>query len=138
MPEASFSRREPRGIKVLYIEDNAENRMLARAVLEADGYTMLDAPDGRAGLRMHATQPADLIITDLFMPDYDGIETILELRRTDPTAKVVAVSGGGFGGSLDLSADARSLGALRTFRKPLNGQEVLEAVREILGPGGTG
>ena len=109
-----------------------------RALLERAGYEVLDAPDGRAGLRMHAAQPADLIITDLFMPDYDGIETILELRRTDPTAKVVAVSGGGFGGSLDLSTDARSLGALRTFQKPLNGQDVLEAVREILGPGGTG
>ena len=124
--------------RVLLIDDDAGVRNSLRALLERAGYEVLDAPDGRAGLRMHAAQPADLIITDLFMPDYDGIETILELRRTDPTAKVVAVSGGGFGGSLDLSADARSLGALRTFRKPLNGQEVLEAVREILGPGGTG
>ena len=105
-----------------------------RALLERAGYEVADAPGGRAGLRAHAAQPADLIITDLFMPDYDGIETILELRRIDPTAKVVAMSGGGFGGSLDLSADARSLGALRTFRKPLDGQELLQAVREILGP----
>jgi len=109
-----------------------------RGLLERAGYAVVDAPDGRTGLAMHAAQPADLIITDLFMPDYDGIETMLELRRIDPTAKIVAMSGGGFGGSLDLSADARSLGALRTFRKPLNGQELLEAVREILGPGGTG
>jgi DNA-binding NtrC family response regulator len=85
-----------------------------------------------------SAEPADLIITDLFMPDYDGIETILELRRTDPTAKIVAMSGGGLGGTLDLSADARSLGALRTFQKPPNWHELLEAVREILGPGGTG
>jgi DNA-binding response OmpR family regulator len=69
------------------------------------------------------------------MPDYDGIETILELRRTDPTVKVIAMSGGGFDGTFDLSADAKTLGAQRTLRKPLDGRELLEAVREVLGQG---
>ncbi len=106
--------------RILIIDDDAGIRQSLRALLE------------RAG---HATQRADLIITDLFMPDYDGIETIRELRRTDPTVKIIAMSGGGFDGTVDLNADAKSLGAQRSLYKPLDGRELLEAVREVLGQG---
>jgi DNA-binding response OmpR family regulator len=83
-----------------------------------------DAGDGRAGLRLHATEPADVIITDIFMPDFDGIETIRELRR---------VSGGDSTGTMSMLDDAKKLGADRAFRKPMEPAKLLEAVRELLG-----
>ncbi|HYT72058.1 MAG TPA: response regulator [Gemmatimonadales bacterium] len=121
--------------RILIIDDDAGIRQSLRALLERAGHDVADARDGGAGLRIHAAQRADLIITDLFMPDYDGIETIRELRRTDPTVKIIAMSGGGFDGTVDLNADAKSLGAQHSLRKPLDGRELLEAVREVLGQG---
>ncbi|SRR5712691_1201393 len=76
--------------------------------------------------------PADLIITDIFMPDFDGIETIRELRRVAPGVKVIVVSGGDSTGTLNMLDDATLLGADRAFHKPLKSEELLGAVREML------
>ena len=85
------------------------------------------------GLRLHAIEPADVIITDIFMPDFDGIETIRELRRLAPGVKVVVVSGGDSTGTMSMLDDAKKLGADRAFRKPMEPANLLEAVRELLG-----
>jgi DNA-binding response OmpR family regulator len=92
-----------------------------------------EAPDGRAGLALHAAEPADLIITDLFMPDFDGIETIRELRRVGRGVKVIVVSGGDSSGRLSMLGDAKLLGADRAFAKPVKPEELLTAIRELLG-----
>jgi DNA-binding NarL/FixJ family response regulator len=91
-----------------------------------------EAPDGRAGLELHAADPADLIITDLFMPDFDGIETIRELRRVGRGVKVIVVSGGDSTGRLSMLGDATMLGADRAFSKPAKPEELLKAIREML------
>lgn len=94
---------------------------------------MTDAPNGREGLALHAADPVDLIITDLFMPEFDGIETIRELRRAGGGVKVIVASGGDSTGRLSMLGDATLLGADRAFQKPVKPEELLKAVRELLG-----
>jgi CheY-like chemotaxis protein len=80
--------------RILIIDDEAAVRDSLRGYLERVGYEVLEAPNGRVGLRLHKEKPVDLIITDIFMPDGDGIEVIRAVRRTAPQLKVITVSGG--------------------------------------------
>jgi len=102
--------------------------------LERAGHEVREAADGRAGLALHATDPADVIITDLFMPDFDGIETIRELRRVGGGVKIIVASGGDSSGRLSMLGDARLLGADRALPKPVKPEELVTAVRELLAP----
>ena len=119
--------------RVLIIDDNAPVRASLRTYFERAGYQVAEAEDGRAGLRLHAAAPADVIITDIFMPGFDGIETIRELRRMAPGVKVIAMSGGDATGTINMLGDAKLLGADRAFHKPVQLRELLDAVRELLG-----
>jgi len=116
----------------LIIDDEPAVRKTLRTYFERAGYQVAEAGDGRIGLRLHAAAPADVIITDIFMPDFDGIETIRELRRVAPGVKVIVVSGGDSTGTLNMLDDAKLLGADRAFHKPLKPEELLGAVREML------
>jgi len=104
---------------------------MSRALQRA-GHTVVEAEDGRAGARLYREQGADLIITDIFMPERDGLETIRELRREFPGVKIVAVSGGDRTGKMDLREGARAFGAARTLRKPFEPGELVKVVRELL------
>ncbi len=119
--------------RILIIDDEAAIRRLVRIHFERAGYQVTEAPDGRAGLALHAADPADVIITDLFMPDFDGIETIRELRRVGGGVKVIVASGGDSTGRLSMLGDAKLLGADRAFQKPVKPEELVKAVRELLG-----
>jgi len=116
----------------LIIDDEPAVRKTLRTSLERAGYQVAEAGDGRTGLRFHAAAPADVIITDIFMPDFDGIETIRELRRIAPRVKIIVMSGGDSTGTLNMLDDAKLLGADRAFHKPLKPEELLGAVREML------
>ncbi len=116
----------------MIIDDEPAVRKTVRTYLERAGYQVAEAGDGRTGLRFHAAAPADVIITDIFMPDFDGIETIRELRRVAPGVKVIVVSGGDSTGTLNMLDDAKLLGADRAFHKPVRPEELLGAVREML------
>ena len=116
----------------MIIDDEPAVRKTLRTSLERAGYQVAEAGDGRTGLRFHAAAPADVIITDIFMPDFDGIETIRELRRVAPGVKVIVVSGGDSTGTLNMLDDAKLRGADRAFHKPLKPEELLGAVREML------
>jgi len=119
--------------RILVIDDDAQVRGAVRRILERAGHTVEDVGDGNAGLRAHRERPADLIITDIFMPERDGIETIRELRRESPQVKIIAISGGDRTHTLDLRKDAELLGASRALRKPFELAELLQAVRDVLG-----
>jgi two-component system chemotaxis response regulator CheY len=124
---------------ILVIDDDAQVRAALRRILERAGYTVVTAADGQAGMRLHRERPADLIITDLFMPDQDGIETIRQLRREGPAVPILAVSGGDQTGAMDLREGAALLGASRTLGKPFELAQLLAAVGELLeeaSPGG--
>ena len=131
--EEQTTRNEEREMaRILVIEDDAQVRAMLRQMLERAGYEVVEAPDGRAGVRLYRQEKADLIITDLIMPEKEGIETITELRRDFPDVKIIAISGGGRIAPEVYLRMARSLGALRTFAKPIERKEIIETVQELL------
>jgi CheY-like chemotaxis protein len=119
--------------RILVIDDEQEMRDLLRWMLEREGYEVVTAEDGKEGLRLYRENLADLIITDLIMPEMEGIETILALKHDFPGVKVIAMSGGGHVGPDPYLKIAEGVGAIRVFAKPFSREELLEAVRETLG-----
>ena len=117
---------------ILIIDDDNQFRAMLREMLERSGYEVVEASDGKEGLRLYREKATDLIITDIIMPEKEGIEVIMELQRDFPDVKIIAMSGGGqLDPGLYLSM-AKSFGAQYTFDKPVERQELLKAVRELL------
>jgi len=117
--------------RILIIDDECLVRSLLRQTLERAGHDVVEAKDGREGLRSFRITPADLIITDILMPEKEGLETIIELRRDIPGVKIIAMSGGR-GGKLNFLDIAKQLGAQRVIQKPFEVYEMLKAVTELL------
>ncbi|MBN2341353.1 MAG: response regulator [Deltaproteobacteria bacterium] len=118
--------------KILVIEDDNAVRLSLQMMLEDGGYAVCVAENGEDGIEKFRQEPADLVITDLFMPKKEGIETISELKRDYPNIKIIAISGGGQhipGGFLVF---AKKLGAVHTFQKPIDNEELLQVVRSLL------
>lgn len=118
--------------RILLIDDEDMVRAMLRQMLERSGYDVMDAPNGRVGVRLYRAAPADIVITDIFMDDQEGLETITELRHDFPNVKIIAISGGNRLDNFDGLSIARKLGAQRTFTKPFNRDVILEAIRELL------
>jgi len=118
--------------KILIIDDDIQIRTMLRKFLEPLGYDVHDAPDGKEGLRIYREKKADLIITDIIMPEKEGIELISELKREFRDAKIIAMSGGGRIGPDSYLKIAEKLGALHTFSKPISKNALLGVVRDIL------
>lgn len=118
--------------RILVVDDEPDICDLLREILSLAGYDVLVAFDGDSAMTLLRKQPVDLILTDIFMPGKEGIETIMELRRDFPTVKIVAMSGGGKTGELHYLRDAVQLGAVRTIFKPFGEEDVLRVVREAL------
>jgi two-component system response regulator (stage 0 sporulation protein F) len=112
---------------ILIIDDEEIIRVLLRSTLEAAGYEVTEAINGRQGLELHRHRPTDLIITDILMPELNGLEMLLALTREFIHAKVIAISGAGEEKKvLDV---AKLIGARQTFQKPLSMPQLLAAVR---------
>jgi CheY-like chemotaxis protein len=117
---------------ILVIDDAATVRLLMRRVLAEAQHTVIEAPDGDVGLSLFADQRPALVITDLFMPNREGIETIQQLRRLSPAAKIIAMSSSSTAsGKLYLGA-AKKLGANAILAKPFNPAELIAAVDRVL------
>lgn len=118
--------------RILLIDDEDAVRGLFAAILRQAGHTVDTAPDGKSGLALHRAAEPDLIITDMMMPDMDGVELIKALRHSLPRPRVIALSGGSeFSDSLYLPV-ARRLGVQRTLAKPVGVETLLRAVDEVL------
>jgi two-component system, chemotaxis family, chemotaxis protein CheY len=117
--------------RILLIDDEKMVRETFRAILEAAGHVVDEAADGQEGIDQFRKQRADLIITDIFMPEQEGIGTILEIRRFDRDLPIIAVSGGG-NAELSLSS-ATKLGATTALHKPVRRDDLLAAVDKCLG-----
>ena len=115
--------------RILVVDDNAGVRTSARALLEAAGFQVVEAESGAAALRVLRSEGADVVLTDIFMPDTDGIELIHALRRDSPDLPIVAMSGGG----KDVLAVARSFGAAGIVEKPLTQRKLVGAIRRAFG-----
>jgi DNA-binding NarL/FixJ family response regulator len=119
-------------MRVLVIDDDEQMRTLLRQVMEWSGYTVTDAENGRKGMQRQREHPADLVITDLIMPEQEGLETISKLKKEYPDIKIVAISGGGRIGPEAYLPAAQELGADLVFSKPFDVKEFVAAVRELL------
>jgi DNA-binding response OmpR family regulator len=118
--------------RILIIDDEDQPRRMLQQVLIRAGYEVVEARDGNQGLQLFRVSQTDLIITDILMPEKEGLETIIDLRREFPAVKIIAISGGGRTGHLNFLEVAKRLGAQRTLQKPFELQEMLAAVRELL------
>jgi CheY-like chemotaxis protein len=118
--------------RILIIDDEAQIRSMLKLMLERDGYEVAEAPDGMEAIRNYRQNPADLIITDLIMPNQDGIGMIIALKKEFPNVKIIAMSGGGLNKPEGYLKGARKLGAARTLTKPINRDEMLRAIKDVL------
>jgi DNA-binding NtrC family response regulator len=118
--------------RILIIDDEDQPRRMLQQVLMRAGYEVVEARDGNEGLQCFREAPTDVIITDILMPEKEGLETIIDLRRAFPTVKIIAISGGGRTGNLNFLDIAKRLGAQRTLQKPFDLQDMLGAVSELL------
>jgi len=118
--------------RILVIDDDHQLRAMLKQFLERNGYEVLDAPNGAEGIRTFGKHGADLIITDLIMPEKEGIEIIMELSHSFPDVKIIAISGGGRVRPDGYLKMAKELGAARTFTKPLDREKLIEAVQDLL------
>jgi len=115
---------------ILVIDDHESLRTLLRIMLEWAGHEVMEAPNGRLGLAVYREKPADLVITDIDMPEMNGLDLILELTRAFLDVKVIAISGAP---DREKTLDAaKLLGVRHTLRKPFSMDALLKAVHDEL------
>ncbi len=120
-------------MRVLIIDDDEQIRVLLQQMMEWAGFDVLVAENGKVAMQMQSKQPVDLVITDLIMPEQEGLETISCLKKEHANIKIIAISGGGRIGPEAYLPAALELGADRVFSKPFDVQEIVASVKELLG-----
>lgn len=118
--------------RILLIEDDDAVRQVVHMVLAHHGHEVLEAANGRAGVDLYACTGADLVLTDIVMPEKEGLETILELRRKHGAKKIIAMSGGGRMSPDAYLKIAQQMGATKVLLKPFSNEELLKAINETL------
>lgn len=119
---------------ILVIDDDETLALAVKLMLEAEGYSVTLADDGDMGLRALDQQPFDLVITDIIMPEREGLETILTIGKRYPGLPVIAISGGGRNSAMKSSYlyMAQKMGAASTLQKPFSRGELIDAVKQYL------
>ena len=130
---------------ILIIDDDTDVREAIRDVLEHAGYAVDTAANGNEALECQRAQPAQVIITDIIMPEKNGIDTITDIQEEFPAVKIIAISGGGGFGrptyhpqaikTTAYLAAAKEAGAERVFAKPFDRKELIQAVEDLLNMG---
>ncbi|HEY1795947.1 MAG TPA: response regulator [Stellaceae bacterium] len=119
-------------MKILLIDDDTLIRRSVARVLMQNGHDVITAEDGLRGMEQYHRQKFDLIVTDIYMPRQEGIETILTLRREDSATKIIAISGGGHTGNTDALEMARLLGADAIIEKPFRTDQLLAQIDAVM------
>lgn len=119
--------------RILVIDDDEIVRAALSGVLNARGHEVTDTESGETAIRLHREQPFKLIVTDILMPDFDGIEVIRRFRQVDPGIKIIAISGGGWADPDQFLSMAQRLGAVATFSKPFDWEALVAAVERLSG-----
>jgi DNA-binding response OmpR family regulator len=114
------------------VDDDELFRPMLHAMLERSGFAVEAVNSGNEALARYRENPADLVITDLIMPDKEGLETIRELRAEAPGVKIIAMSGGGRTSTTTYLQLAGRLGAAKVLSKPFSQQELLDAITTVL------
>jgi len=115
--------------KILVIDDDEDQRDLVRAVLEVEGYKVLEASGGYSALEMIREEIPDMAIVDIFMPDMDGLETITQLRLRTADMKIIAMSGCGLFQHSDYLSHAKEFGANAGIAKPFRINDLVKLVK---------
>lgn len=118
--------------QILLVDDDELLRKMLRITLVKMGYEVREAVNGVQALKLFEQQKPDVVLTDIVMPEKEGLEIIGELRRRDPAVKIVAMSGGGRGNSVDYLKIARVMGAKRVLVKPFSNDDMTRAIEELL------
>lgn len=120
--------------RILVVDDDASIRRTLNILLTKAGYEVIQASDGFEAVRLWRDRGGDLVITDLHMPQKDGIETIIELLSHSPGIRIIAMSGGGQTKRLDLLGNMALLGSVLTIEKPFTLAEMMAVVGRALKP----
>lgn len=121
-------------LSIVVADDVAELRQLIGLWLEEMGHTVAHAANGREAYRLATEQPCDLLCTDILMPDRDGLDLIMEVRRTKPAVRVLAFSGGDrFMQAHNALRLAKVIGANNLLSKPFNRVQFVDAVKRVIG-----
>ena len=118
--------------RILVIDDDATVRLSVQLALEDADHAVQSAADGQEGISFFRERPFDLVISDIFMPEKEGLETIDEIKRMLPETKIIAISGGGRMDPDDYLAIAKSVGADLTLQKPFDIDKMVEMVADLL------
>jgi CheY-like chemotaxis protein len=119
--------------RILLVDDDPDVRRSLGNTLAKAGYEVITAADGVEAVSLwRDLHGGDLVILDMFMPEKDGLETMVELRNHSPGVPIIAISGGGTSGRLDILEDARLLGAVETFEKPFSIHALLAKVARTI------
>ena len=119
--------------RILVIDDEPLIRATVVTILTREGFSVEEASDGATGIAMFRKNPPDLVITDVFMPNRDGIEVVMELKRSYPHIKIIAMTGGGRMRMMEIGSAANILGADHMLHKPFERESLLAAVSAALG-----
>lgn len=119
--------------RILVVDDEELARFTIREILESGGHEVEEAENGVIALQKQKTTPFELVITDIIMPEKEGIETIIEMKGEFPDLRIIAISGGGRTRNLDFLKIAEQMGASTVLSKPFTEDELLVAVQNCLG-----
>lgn len=121
--------------KILVIDDDEQIRNFLKEILTSEGYEVASVDNGSAGLDWLDNETCDLLITDIFMPEKEGVGLIQELSKRSSTFKIIAISGGGTHMNADQALNiAEILGASHTLAKPFTKHEILPLVIDLVPP----
>jgi DNA-binding response OmpR family regulator len=118
--------------RLLVVDDDEDVRIMLTKMLATDSHDVTTAENGIHALNCLRKQLPDVVILDIIMPEKEGFETIVEIRRDYPDLKIIAISGGGSIGATNYLKLAKTLGANLTFEKPIHMKELLAAVRQLV------
>ena len=116
---------------IILVDDDADQRLALRMALELAGYRVREAAHGAEALRLQRERSASFLITDIFMPEADGLETIEAFRREFPRTRIIAVSGGGQRAKRDYLEAATLMGVDAELHKPFEIQQLLDTLRTL-------
>ncbi len=122
--------------KILIIDDDDTFRKMLHDMLSRAGHTVVAAENGSRGIELYREGPADLVITDIIMPEKEGVETIRELHRDFPDVRIIAISGGGGAGKMEAGLTLKMVAALpgvaSFLEKPFSKTELFSAIEQAL------
>jgi DNA-binding NtrC family response regulator len=118
--------------RILVVDDDGAIRGAIRKVLTLEGFEVIESMNGRDAIASYRAQPVELVITDIWMPDKDGLEVIRELRQISPDLPMIAMSGGSSRDQLDFLHHAEAFGACKVFQKPFKIEELVQSVKQFI------